>query len=222
MCRWLLPFVIVWPLASTDMSDFHPHNNFLYVQLAYLYKAPREYISQGQVAKQMKKLNIKALNPSDIGLGGAGGRHGGAWMSCATALNVVPPGHRVACASAFFFLMRLRLLLVCMVLARLMLLLMVHHLQLQMLQLRTMLLTSLPHNLLRLPLFHLVTLLLHLMTLLLHHMAVLMHCYLSLLRSPRWHKVTIFMVLLCKLLLLPRNLWTQPIRNQESAARHHE
>ena len=85
---------------------------------------------------------------------------------------------------------------------------MVHHLQLQMLRLRTltMLLMSLPNNLLRLPLFHLVTLLLHLMTPLLHHMGVLMHFYLLLLRSPRWHKVTIFMVLLRKLLLLCRNL----------------
>ena len=120
-----------------------------------------------------------------------------------------------------FFLLRLRLLLVCKVLARLMLLLMVHHLQLQMLRLRTMLLTSLLNNLLRLLLFHLVTLLPHLMTLLLHHMAVLMRCcYLSLLRSPHWHKVTIFMVLLCKLLLLPGNLWTQPISNQESTAGH--
>ena len=54
-----------------------------------------------QLAKQMKKLNIKALNPSDIGLSVAGGRHGGAWMSCAAALNVVPPRHRAACASAF-------------------------------------------------------------------------------------------------------------------------
>ena len=63
---------------------------------------------------------------------------------------------------------------------------------------------SLLNNLLRLPLFHLVTVLLHLMTLLLHHMAVLMHFYLLLLRSPRWHKVTIFMLLLRKLLLLRR------------------
>ena len=83
------------------MSDFHPHNNVLYVRLTYLYKAPGEYISQGQVAKQRKKLNIKALNPSDIGLSGAGGRCGGAWMSCAAALNVLPPGHRATCASAF-------------------------------------------------------------------------------------------------------------------------
>ena len=88
-----------------------------------------------------------------------------------------------------------------------MLLLMVHHLQLQMLRLWTMLLMSLLNNLLHLPLFHLVTLLLHLMTLLPHHMAVLMHFYLLLLRSPRWQKVTIFMVLLCKLLLLRSNLW---------------
>ena len=44
-------------------------------------------------------------------------------------------------------LLRLRLLLVCKVLARLMLLLMVHHLQLQMLRLRTMLPTSLLNNL---------------------------------------------------------------------------
>ena len=90
--------------------------------------------------------------------------------------------------------LRPRLLLVCRLLARLMLLLMVHHLQP-----RTMLLMSLLNNLLRLPLFHLVTLLLHLMTLLLHHMAVLMHFYLLLLKSPRWHKVTIFLVLLRKL-----------------------
>ena len=90
--------------------------------------------------------------------------------------------------------LRPRLLLVCRLLARLMLLLMVHHL---MLRLRTMLLMSLLNNL---------TLLLHLMTLLLHHMAVLMHFYVLLLRSPRWHKVTIFMVLLRKLLLLRRNL----------------
>ena len=102
--------------------------------------------------------------------------------------------------------LRPRLLLVCQLLARLMLLLMVHHLQLQMLRLRTMLLMSLLNSLLRLPLFHLVTLLLHLMTLLLHHMAVLMHFYLFLLRSPRWHSVTIFMVLLCKLLLPRRNV----------------
>ena len=44
-----------------------------------------------------------------------------------------------------------------------------------------MLLTSSLNNLLRLLLFHLMTMLLHLMTLLLHLMAVLMHCYLLLL-----------------------------------------
>ena len=54
-----------------------------------------------QLAKQMKKLNIKALNPNDIGLSVAGGRRGGAWMWCAAALNVLPPRHRAACASAF-------------------------------------------------------------------------------------------------------------------------
>ena len=35
---WL--FVLVrWPLDSIDMSDFHPHDNVLYVQPSYLYKA---------------------------------------------------------------------------------------------------------------------------------------------------------------------------------------
>ena len=63
--------------------------------------APLLPLQGTQVAKQMKKLNIKALNPSDIWLSGAGDRRGGAWMSCAAALNVVPPGHRAACASAF-------------------------------------------------------------------------------------------------------------------------
>ena len=71
-----------------------------------------------------------------------------------------------------------------------------------------MLLTSFWNNLLRLLLFYPVTLLLHLITLLLHHMAILMHCYLLLLKSARWHKVTIFLVLLCKLLLLHRNVRT--------------
>ena len=44
LCCWSLFVVVVWPLASTDMSDLHPHNNVLNVRLAYLYKAPREYI----------------------------------------------------------------------------------------------------------------------------------------------------------------------------------
>ena len=83
-------------------------------------------------------------------------------------------------------------------------------------------LASLLNNLLCLLLFHLVRLLLHLMTLLLHHMAVLMHCYLLLLRSTQWHKVSIFMVLLCELLLLSWNLWTQPIRIPQSTASHQE
>ena len=73
---------------------------------------------------------------------------------------------------------------------------------------------SLLNNLLCLLLFHLVTLLLHMMTLLLHHMAVLMHCCWLLLRSPRWQKVTIFMVLLCKLLLVLRNLRTELVVQQ--------
>ena len=41
----------------------------------------------------MEKLNIKAVSPQTLGLVVLGGRCGGAWMSCAAALNVVPPGH---------------------------------------------------------------------------------------------------------------------------------
>ena len=48
----------------------------------------------------MKKLNIKAINPADIGLSGVEGRRVGAWMSCAVA-DVVPPRYRAAYASLF-------------------------------------------------------------------------------------------------------------------------
>ena len=105
-------------------------------------------------------------------------------------------------------MLSLRLLLVCKVLLRLMLLLMVHHPQLQMLRRRTILLTSPLNNPLGFMLLHFVTLLLHLMTLLLHHMAVLMQRHLFLFRSPRGHKLAIFMVMLWMPLLLTRNLRT--------------
>ena len=61
LCCWLLFAVVAWRFDCADMSDFRPHNISLYVLVSDLYKAPREYISQGQVAKQMKKLNIKVL-----------------------------------------------------------------------------------------------------------------------------------------------------------------
>ena len=52
LCCYLLFVFVVSPLASTDMSDFHPHNNVLFVLLSYLYKAPKEYM---HVAKQIQE-----------------------------------------------------------------------------------------------------------------------------------------------------------------------
>ena len=47
VCYQSLFFVVVWPFASTDMSNYHSHNNVPYVRLSYLNKAFKEYISQG-------------------------------------------------------------------------------------------------------------------------------------------------------------------------------
>ena len=88
------------PLLPQTCQTFILTTTFFMCDSPTCTRPPRN-ISQGQLAKQMKKLNIKTLNPTDIGLSVAGGRRGGAWMSCAAALNVVPPGHRAACASAF-------------------------------------------------------------------------------------------------------------------------
>ena len=101
----LLLVSILFLLCSfpTDMSDsnFHAFNNVLYVRLSYLYKPPREYLSQGHLARVMKKLGIKCVTNTEIGLAGAGGRRGGAWVSCTAALQVVPLGHRDTCAFDF-------------------------------------------------------------------------------------------------------------------------
>ena len=77
----------------TDMSDsnFHAFNNVLYVRLSYLYEPPREYLSQGHLARVMKKQDIKCVNNTEIGLASAEGRRGGGWVSCTAALQVVPP-----------------------------------------------------------------------------------------------------------------------------------
>ena len=45
LCCWSLFVLVVWPLDSTDVSDFHPHDNVLYVRLSDLYKAIGEYMS---------------------------------------------------------------------------------------------------------------------------------------------------------------------------------
>ena len=54
----LLLVSILFLLCSfpTDMShsNFHAFNNVLYVRLSYLYKPPREYLSQGHLARVMK------------------------------------------------------------------------------------------------------------------------------------------------------------------------
>ena len=45
LCCWLLFVLVVWPIDSTDMSNFHLHNNVFYAGLSYLYKAPKGYMS---------------------------------------------------------------------------------------------------------------------------------------------------------------------------------
>ena len=75
----LLLVSILFLLCSfpTDMSDsnFHAFNNVLYVRLSYLYKPPREYLSQGHLARVMKKLGIKCVTNTENGLAGAGQPH---------------------------------------------------------------------------------------------------------------------------------------------------
>ena len=69
--------------------------------MSILYQPPKEYLSQGHVTSVMKKQNMKCVSSTKIGLAGAGGRGGGGWVSCTAALQLVPPGHREACASDF-------------------------------------------------------------------------------------------------------------------------
>ena len=59
-CRSLF-FVVVWPLASTDMSDFHPHNNVLYVRLSCLNK-----VVNSNPARIKSKPSRTNSNPSRI------------------------------------------------------------------------------------------------------------------------------------------------------------
>ena len=96
---FLIPFVLI-PADMSD-SDFHAFNKVLYVRLLYLYKPPREYLSQCHLARVMKKQDIKCLSSTEIGLVGARGHRGGGWVCCTAALQLVPPGHREACA--FYF-----------------------------------------------------------------------------------------------------------------------
>ena len=87
----LFPFVLI-PTDLSD-SDFHAFNNELYVRLSYLYKPPKQYLSQGHLARVMKKQDIKYFSNTKIGLIGAEGRSGGRWVSCTAAVQLVPPGH---------------------------------------------------------------------------------------------------------------------------------
>ena len=66
---FLIPFVII--TADMSDSDIHAFNNVLYVRLSYLYKPPREYLSQGHPARVMKKQDIKCVNSTKIGPVGA-------------------------------------------------------------------------------------------------------------------------------------------------------
>ena len=79
----LVSFLFLLCSFPRDMSNsnFHAFNNVLYVRLSHLYKPPREYLSQGHLARVMKKLDIKCVNNTEIGLAGAGGRRDGGWVT---------------------------------------------------------------------------------------------------------------------------------------------
>ena len=88
----LVSFLYLLCSFPTNMSDsnFHAFNNVLYVLLSYLYKPPREYLSQGHLARVMKKLDIKCVNNTEIDLAGAGCRRGGGWVSCTARTSNTP------------------------------------------------------------------------------------------------------------------------------------
>ena len=90
---FLIPFVVI----PADMSslDFHAFNNVLYVRLPYLYKPPREYLSQGHLARVMKKQDIKCVSSTEIGLAGAWGRRGGGWVSCTDKQHSLKDAHHL-------------------------------------------------------------------------------------------------------------------------------
>ena len=79
----LVSFLFLLCSFPTDMSNsnFHAFNNVLYVRLWHLYKPPREYLSQGHLARVTKKLDIKCVNNTEIGLAGARGRRDGGWVT---------------------------------------------------------------------------------------------------------------------------------------------
>ena len=53
-------------------------------------QTPREYLSQGHLARVMKKLDIKCVNNTEIDLAGAGCCRGGGWVSCTARTSNTP------------------------------------------------------------------------------------------------------------------------------------
>ena len=84
----LVSFLFLLCSFPTDMSNsnFHAFNNVLYVRLWHLYKPPKEYLSQGHLARVMKKLDIKCVNNTEIGLA-----HGGDVSSVPVRDSPPPP-----------------------------------------------------------------------------------------------------------------------------------
>ena len=60
---FLIHFLFI--LSKILDSDFHAFNDVLYVHLSHLYKPPKEYTSEGHLARVMKKQDTKCLSGNE-------------------------------------------------------------------------------------------------------------------------------------------------------------